>query len=111
VTGIMGNDEWLLDNITDAAILAGEQVWELPLPPEYMDQLKSEIADLKNCGTRWGGALTGGLFLKEFVQDRPWVHMDIAGTADSDKDEPYRAKGATGVGVRTLALLAMRLGE
>lgn len=111
VTGIMGNDEWLLDNVTDAAMLAGEQVWELPMPPEYMDQLKSEIADLKNCGTRWGGALTGGLFLKEFVQDRPWVHMDIAGTSDSDTEEPYRAKGATGVAVRTLALLAVRLGE
>jgi leucyl aminopeptidase len=111
VTGIMGNDEWLMDNVTDAAMLAGEQVWELPMPCEYMEQLKSEIADVKNCGTRWGGALTGGLFLKEFAQDLPWVHMDIAGTSDSDKDEPYRAKGATGVGVRTLALLAMRLGE
>ena len=111
VTGIMGNDEWLLDGVTDAAMLAGEQVWELPLVPEYMDMIKGDIADVKNCGPRWGGAITAGLFLKEFVEDRPWVHMDIAGTADSDKDEPYRAKGATGVGVRTLALLAMQLGE
>jgi leucyl aminopeptidase len=92
-------------------MLAGEQVWELPLPPEYMDMIKVDVADVKNCGPRWAGAITAGLFLKEFAEDRPWVHMDIAGTGDADKDEPYRAKGATGVGVRTLALLAMHLGE
>jgi leucyl aminopeptidase len=111
VTGIMGNDEWLLDNLTDGAILAGEQVWELPLPPEYMDMLKSDIADMKNCGPRYGGAITAGLFLHEFTEDKPWVHMDIAGTADTDKEEPFRAKGATGVGVRTFAMLAQQLGE
>lgn len=111
VTGIMGNDEWMLDNLTDAAILAGEQVWELPLPPEYKDLFKSDIADIKNCGPRPAGAITAGLFLSEFVEDKPWVHMDIAGTADSDKDEPHRAKGATGVGVRIFAMLAVQLGE
>ena len=111
VTGIMGNDEWLLDNLTDGAILAGEQVWELPLPPEYMDMLKSDIADIKNCGPRQAGALTAGLFLQEFVEGKPWVHMDIAGTADTDKEQPFRAKGATGVGVRTFAMLALQLGE
>jgi leucyl aminopeptidase len=111
VTGIMGSNEWLLDNLTDGAILAGEQVWELPLPPEYMDMLKSDIADMKNCGPRYGGAITAGLFLQEFTEDKPWVHMDIAGTADTDKDEPFRAKGATGVGVRTFAMLALQLGE
>ncbi len=111
VTGVMGNDEWLLDSLTDASILAGEQAWELPLPPEYKDLLKSDIADLKNCGPRQAGAITAGLFLQEFTEDKPWVHMDIAGTADSDKDEPFRAKGATGVGVRTFAMLAAQLGE
>lgn len=111
VTGIMGNDEWMLDSVTDAALLAGEQVWELPMPPEYMEEIKSDIADIKNCGSRYGGALTAGLFLQEFVEDLPWVHMDIAGTADAEKDEPYRAKGATGVGVRTFTILAIQLGE
>lgn len=111
VTGIMGNEVDFTRTVTKAANLAGEKVWELPLPPEYKDQLKSDIADMKNCGTRYGGALTAGLFLKEFADDLPWVHMDIAGTSDSDSDEPYRSRGATGVGVRTMALLAVSLAE
>ena len=113
ITGIMGNNQELIDNLTEAARLAGEQVWSLPLPPIYKDQLKSQIADLKNVGSKYGGALTGGLFLQEFVGDIPWVHMDIAGTAytskDSSGDDGYLAPGATGVGVRTLAMLAARL--
>ncbi len=111
ITGIMGNNREFIERLTEAARLAGEQVWELPLPPEYKDQLKSEIADIKNLGAKYGGALTAGLFLQEFVENLPWVHMDIAGTADTDSEEPYRAKGATGVGVRTLAMLAVRLAE
>lgn len=111
ITGIMGNDEWLLDALTDAALLAGEQVWELPMPPEYMDLIKSDIADIKNCGPRYGGALTAGLFLQEFAEDKPWVHMDIAGTSDLEKSESHRVKGATGVAVRTLVILALQLGE
>lgn len=111
ITGIMGNNREFTERLAEAARLAGEQVWELPLPPEYKDQLKSEIADIKNLGAKYGGALTAGLFLQEFVEALPWVHMDIAGTADTDSEEPYRAKGATGVGVRTLAMLAVRLAE
>lgn len=107
ITGVMGNNSEFTNDLAEAARLTGEKVWELPLPPEYKEQLKSEIADMKNVGTRYGGALTGGLFLKEFVEDLPWVHMDIAGTADSDSEEPYRAKGATGVGTRMLAMLAV----
>jgi leucyl aminopeptidase len=110
-SGIMGNDARLLSAVQEAATAAGEKVWELPLPPEYMDQLKSEYADFKNCGERWGGALTGGLFLKQFACDTPWVHMDIAGPADTSKETSYRSAGATGVAVRTLAMLAMRLAE
>ena len=110
-TGIMGNDQRMVSAIEEAAALVGEKVWELPLPPEYMDQLKSEYADLKNCGERWGGAITGGLFLKEFAGDTPWVHMDIAGPADTSKETPYRSAGATGVAVRTLAMLATKLAE
>ena len=113
-TGIMGNNQELIEKLTEAARSAGEQVWNLPLPPAYKDQLKSSIADLKNVGSRYGGALTGGLFLQEFVGDIPWVHMDIAGTAYTSKEDGsggagYLAPGATGVGVRTLAMLAMRL--
>ena len=107
ITGVMGNNREFTGRLMEAARLTGEKCWELPLPPEYKEQLKSEIADFKNIGTRWGGALTGGLFLKEFVEDLPWVHLDIAGTADSDAEEPYRAKGATGVGTRMLAMLAV----
>ena len=110
-SGIMGNDPAMLSAVGEAAAAAGEKVWELPLPPEYMDQLKSDYADMKNCGERWGGALTGGLFLKQFADETPWVHMDIAGPADSSKETPYRSSGATGVAVRTLATLAMRLAE
>ena len=111
VTGVMGNNREFTSEFLEAAKIAGEKMWELPLPPEYKEQLKSEIADIKNIGTRQGGALTAGLFLQEFVDDLPWVHLDIAGTADTDEGQPYRAKGATGVGVRTLAMLAMRLAE
>jgi leucyl aminopeptidase len=107
ITGVMGNNREFTGRLMNAARLTGEKCWELPLPPEYKEQLKSEIADFKNIGTRWGGALTGGLFLKEFVEDLPWVHLDIAGTADSDAEEPYRAKGATGVGTRMLAMLGI----
>ena len=107
VTGVMGNNREFTDKLMEAARLTGEKVWELPLPPEYKEQLKSEIADMRNLGTRFGGALTGGLFLKEFVEDLPWVHMDIAGTAETDLEQPYRAKGATGVGTRMLAMLAV----
>lgn len=110
-TGIMGNDPALTGAVQEAAEAAGEKVWELPLPAEYMEQLKSDYADLKNCGERWGGALTGGLFLKQFADETPWVHMDIAGPADSSKEKPYRSSGSTGVPVRTLAMLAVRLAE
>lgn len=109
--GVMGNDPLLVSSVIEAAGSAGEKVWELPMPQEYMEQLKSDYADLKNCGERWGGALTGGLFLKQFADDTPWVHMDIAGPSDSSKEKPYRSSGSTGVPVRTLVALAMRLAE
>ena len=111
ITGIMGNDQKFTGKLMEAARLTGEKVWELPLPPEYKEQLKSEIADMRNLGSKYAGALTGGLFLKEFVEGLPWVHMDIAGTADSDAEQPYRAKGATGVGTRMLAMLAILMAD
>jgi leucyl aminopeptidase len=89
--------------VRDAAERAGESVWHLPLPQEYRKDLDSEIADLKNItGTRYGGALTAGLFLSEFTGDIPWVHLDIAGPARAPGDDGYIVKGGTGFGVRTL---------
>lgn len=103
IFGVMGNDQELADAIVKSAERAGERGWRLPLPPDYRKQLDSEIADMKNIGNRYGGALTAGLFLKEFVDDgTPWAHLDIAGPARSEADEFELPKGGTGVGVRTL---------
>jgi leucyl aminopeptidase len=101
-TGLMGNDEALVAELLDAAADAGEPTWRLPLPPEYRKDIDSDVADLKNIGDRWGGALTAGLFLEEFVDGRPWVHLDIAGPARAETDDGYLAKGSTGAAVRTL---------
>jgi len=78
----------------------------MPMPEEYKEMNKSQIADIKNTGDRYGGAITAALFLSEFVGDVPWVHIDIAGTASSEKESGYTTKGATGVGVKTLVELA-----
>ena len=77
-------------------------MWPLPLPDRLLEQLKSEVADMKNTGERWGGALTAGLFLKEFVGDTPWAHVDLAGPASTDKESGHVAKGGTGFGVATI---------
>lgn len=103
-TGMMGNDDGLQDRVRSAGETAGERVWPLPLWQDYHDQISSHIADVKNTGGRWAGALTAGAFLAKFVE-RPWVHLDIAGTAYTDKSRPYCPKGATGVGVRLLLQL------
>jgi leucyl aminopeptidase len=103
VAGLMGNDDGWVDQVRQGAQRAGEAAWPLPLPPEYRKDLDSEIADLKNItGGRYGGALTAGLFLSEFVGDVPWAHLDIAGPARAPSDDGYVAKGGTGFGVRTL---------
>ncbi len=103
-TGMMGNDDGLQDRVRTAGEAAGERVWPLPLWQDYHDQIKSHIADVKNTGGRWAGALTAGAFLAKFTE-RPWVHLDIAGTAYTDASKPYCPKGATGVGVRLLLQL------
>ncbi|GAB4333952.1 MAG: leucyl aminopeptidase [Candidatus Abyssubacteria bacterium] len=105
-TGLMGNDENLMEKIKAAAKQTAEKVWPLPLDDEYLEQIKSDIADVKNVGGRPAGTITAGLFLKKFVGDTPWAHLDIAGTAWTKKDLPYCPKGATGVGVRLLTQLA-----
>ena len=102
VAGLMANnDEWSAQ-VREAAERAGERVWPLPLPDDYRRMIDSEIADMKNTGGRYGGAITAGLFLKEFVGDIPWAHLDIAGPARADADDGYTPKGGTGVAVRTL---------
>jgi leucyl aminopeptidase len=106
IAGLMGNDDAWVGQVRDAADRAGEPVWHLPLPPEYRKQLESEVADLKNIGGSYGGALTAGLFLQEFVDGAPWVHLDIAGPARASANDGYLVKGGTGYGVRTLVELA-----
>ena len=100
--GLMGNDDAFRDKVGAAAERAGEDVWALPLPKKLKAQLKSPIADMKNIGERWGGALTAGIFLSEFVGEATWAHLDIAGPASADKPEPSVARGGTGFGVLTL---------
>jgi leucyl aminopeptidase len=101
-SGLMANDEALAAELLDAAAEAGEPTWRLPLPPEYHKDIESDLADLKNVGDRYGGALVAGLFLQEFVDDRPWAHLDIAGPARAESEDGYLGKGSTGVAVRTL---------
>ncbi|WP_420264750.1 leucyl aminopeptidase [Candidatus Magnetominusculus dajiuhuensis] len=99
---MMGNNEALMDNLKKASAETYERVWQMPLYEEYKDYLKSDIADIKNIGGRTGGLVTAAYFLSEFVDDTPWVHLDIASTANADKDKPYICKGATGIGVRLI---------
>ena len=110
-SGVFGNKQELMNNVLQAADRAGERLWQMPMPDEYKEQNKSQIADIKNTGNRYGGAITAALFLSEFVSNTPWVHIDIAGTASSNKESGYTIKGATGVGVRTLIELALSLAE
>ena len=108
-TGIMGNDDTLLQQTIDAGKKTGEKFWELPMFDEYKDLIKSDVADMKNSGGRQAGSISAALLLREFVDGAAWVHMDIAGTSTSDRANGYLVKGATGVPVRTLAQLATDL--
>lgn len=101
-SGIMGNSQELIDSLIKVGEANGERFWQLPMYEEYKDGLKSDIADMKNTGSRYGGASAAGVFLKEFVKDVDWAHLDIAGTAFLDKPQKELIKGATGAGVRTL---------
>src|SRR5882672_6351750 len=106
VAGLMGDDAWV-EQVRAAADRVGEPVWHLPLPAEYRKMIDSEIADIKNIsGAGGGGALTAGLFLREFSGDVPWAHLDIAGPARAAADDGYVIRGGTGFGVRTLVELA-----
>ena len=110
--GAFGNDPMLMDLVRRAAELAGERVWELPTWADYDGLIDSEIADIKNSTVPWAGATTAALFLREFVEGRPWVHLDIAGSAWQDASELKTVpKGPTGSGVRVMAQLARLLAE
>jgi len=102
ISGAMGNDEALVDEIVAAGRETGDWIWPLPLHQEYRRLIDSNVADIKNIGDRWGGAITAAWFLAEFVGDVPWVHLDIAGPAFSEKGHDLGPKGATGVPVRAL---------
>lgn len=102
VSGVMGTDQKLVERILDAGSRSGEYLWQLPLVEDYRDGLRSKVADVKNItGTRWGGAITAGLFLKEFVKVNSWAHVDLAG-GWSGAERDYRPHGATGEGPRWL---------
>jgi leucyl aminopeptidase len=103
--GAFGPDGPAMDAVLAAARAAGEDTWRLPLTESVKEELKSEVADLKNAGTRMGGSISAAWFLKEFVGDAPWVHLDIAGPSSTTKEKGHVAKGGTGVGVRTLVEL------
>jgi leucyl aminopeptidase len=102
ITGAMGNDDALCRDIAAAGEAVGETVWQLPLFADYRRLIDSNVADVKNIGERYGGAITAAWFLAEFVGDTPWIHLDIAGTAWNEKVTDLGPKGGTGVPVRTL---------
>lgn len=110
-TGVFSNDQGLADMVLEAGKQAGEYMWQMPMFQEYKELNKSDIADIKNTGGRYGGAITAAQFLAEFVGETPWVHLDIAGTFITDKEKGYQVKGATGVPVRTLINLVLALAE
>ncbi|MHB1417728.1 MAG: leucyl aminopeptidase, partial [Chloroflexota bacterium] len=102
-SGLVSNNDQLAEALEQAGRRTGDRLWRLPSWDEYAEQNKSDIADVKNSGGRPAGTITGGLFLTPFIDDKPWAHIDIAGTAWLEKDRPYAPKGAAGVGVRLLA--------
>ena len=107
-TAILGTDQELIDEVIDAGKEVGEKFWQLPLDADYSKQIKSDIADIKNVGGRKAGTITAAAFLKEFAEGLSWAHLDIAGTAWADEAKPHRAKGPTGIAVRTLINIVER---
>jgi leucyl aminopeptidase len=110
IAGVFGDDESVAA-VQAAAEAAGERVWHLPIPEDYRKKIDSPVADMKNTGPRWGGAINAAWLLKEFVGDVPWAHLDIAGPARATDTEHYILKGGTGFGVRTVVALAAQMAE
>ena len=100
--GVFSNDDNMYERFHKANEKAGEKMWRLPLDDEYKEQIRSNIADMMNTGGRWGGAITAAMFLKEFAEDTPWIHLDIAGTAWMEDQKPWIAKGPSGNALRSL---------
>ena len=100
--GMFSNNDALKKHIQQAGDKAGERVWEMPLWDEYFEQLRSDVADMRNIGGRGGGMITAAIFLSKFVGDWPWVHLDIASTDWSERERAYIPKGPTGIGTRLL---------
>lgn len=100
--GVFGTDQGLVDTLLASGTWSGELMWQLPLWKEYLDLIKGDVADLKNSGGRWAGAITAALFLQEFTENVPWAHLDIAGPAWAEKVTTSSEKGATGFGVNTM---------
>ncbi|MCC6434135.1 MAG: leucyl aminopeptidase, partial [Acidimicrobiales bacterium] len=112
VAGLMGRNDGWLAQVEAAAEASGEQVWRLPMPPEYRKQYESSVADMKNIGSGSAGALVAGLILGEFVPESiPWAHLDIAGPAFTDGEDAELTKGGTGYGVRLLVELVERFAK
>ena len=107
--GVFGSDKGMVDEVLEIGEDTGEDMWHLPMNPKLRKMLKSQVADMKNVGERWGGASTAALFLKEFVGDTNWVHMDLAGPSFLDAPvEAHMCKGGSGYGVLTLLEYANR---
>jgi len=102
IAGLWSPNEDLAVELMQAAQTAGEKLWKMPMEDKYFEGLKSVVADMKNTGPRSGGAITAALFLKQFVKDTAWAHLDVAGPVWADKENSYNSAGATGFGVRTL---------
>ncbi len=100
--GIFASDDNMYDRFANANKQAGEKMWRLPLDDEYKENIKSNIADIVNSGGRQGGAISAAMFLKEFAEDTPWIHLDIAGTAWMEDNKPWIAKGPSGIALRSL---------
>jgi leucyl aminopeptidase len=100
--GLFSNNDELVSKLLASGLATGEKLWRLPMGPEYDKQLKSDIADMKNITGRPGGSITAAQFLARFVNEKPWAHLDIAGTAWATKDHPTVPKGASGFGVKLL---------
>jgi len=101
--GVFSNDEETYQHFTSALETSGERFWRLPVEDDYKEMIKSSIADIMNTGgSRWGGAITAAMFLKEFVEETPWIHLDIAGMAWIEEQKPWIAKGPSGIAVRTI---------
>ena len=102
IAGLWSTDDAVATQLAQAGEIAGEKLWRMPMEEKYFEGMKSQIADMKNTGPRAGGAITAAVFLKQFVKETPWAHLDIAATVWTEKENGYKSVGATGFGVRTL---------